>query len=253
MFFILSKILVFIITPLVWIIGLLAYSFFTKNPNHKKITVVTAFSLLLFFSNSFILDEFMRKWEIPATKYEKLAPTYDYGILLGGMISYDHKFERVNFTHSVDRLMQTIDLYKRGIIKKIFIAGGSGSITNPHFKEGRVIHDYLIRMGIPEEDVLCETKSKNTRENALFTAEKLDSEKDAKFLLITSAFHMKRSLGCFKKAGIDADPFSTDRHSGPRKYIFDHLFIPNIEALYIWNTLIHEVVGYITYSSMGYV
>ena len=63
---------------------------------------------------------------------------------------------------------------------------------------------------------------------------------------------MRRSKGCFKKAGIIAETYSTDRYGGERKFDFDHLFIPNISALDGWSTLIHEVIGYITYKVMGY-
>jgi hypothetical protein len=49
------------------------------------------------------------------------------------------------------------------------------------------------------------------------------------------------------------DPYSTDRYAGPRKFEFDHLFIPNISALNDWNNLIHEMIGFITYKISGYV
>ncbi|MES2396024.1 MAG: ElyC/SanA/YdcF family protein, partial [Bacteroidota bacterium] len=72
------------------------------------------------------------------------------------------------------------------------------------------------------------------------------------FLLITSAFHMRRSLGCFNKAGISVEPYSTDRYAGPRKYEFNHLFIPEPSIIYSWDILIHEIAGYITYKVVGY-
>ncbi|MGZ4118990.1 MAG: YdcF family protein, partial [Bacteroidia bacterium] len=69
---------------------------------------------------------------------------------------------------------------------------------------------------------------------------------------ITSAFHMRRSLGCFNKVGIATVPYSTDRYAGPRKFEFDYLFIPNSSVMNDWNTLIHEIIGYITYKISGY-
>jgi uncharacterized SAM-binding protein YcdF (DUF218 family) len=71
-------------------------------------------------------------------------------------------------------------------------------------------------------------------------------------LLITSAFHMRRSLGCFEKVGFNVAPYSTDRYSGERKYIFDHLFIPSASVLEEWNLIIHEWIGYMTYYFSGY-
>lgn len=254
MFFILSKVLLFFISPIVWIIGLLLYSLFTKKTKWKKRAFVISLAMLLFFSNSFILDEFMRMWEIKASRYEILNKTYDYGIILGGMITYDTDYERLGFQRSVDRLLQAVELYKLKKIKKIFICGGSGSIVNYEFKEGEILRDYLVTIiGIPEEDILMESKSRNTRENAIYAAEVLQNqEEDVSYLLITSSYHMRRSIGCFNKVGIYADPYATDRYSGQRKYIIDHLFVPNVEAIATWSLLIHEVVGYVVYYAFGY-
>ena len=252
MFFILSKLLSFIITPIIWIVILFFISIYSKKETRRKKCFRWAFGLLLFFSNSFIFDECIRLWEIPATKYENLK-VYDAGIVLGGMASFDKSYDRAQFYRGVDRLIQGVELYRRGIIKKIIFTGGSGSLSYPEAKEGNFINRYLLYFGIPQKDFLIESESKNTHENALYTKSLMEKEKiKGNYLLITSAFHMRRSLGCFSTVGLAADPFSTDRYAGPRKFEFDHLFIPNTSALEDWNNLIHEIVGYITYKVIGY-
>ena len=252
MFFIFSKLLAFIITPLVWIIVLLFFSVFSKNEKRKKKCLYWGLGLVLFFSNSFIFDEFVRLWEVPATHFEDLK-TCDAGIVLGGMSSYDGEMQRVQFYRGVDRLLQAVELYRRGTIKKIIFTGGSGSILHPEMKEGNYINRYLLYMGIPSKDFLIESESKNTRENALFTKALLEKEKiTGSCMLITSAFHMRRSLGCFEKAGVVVEGYSTDRYGGGRKFEFDYLFIPNISAMNDWNMLLHECTGFIIYKMMGY-
>ncbi len=251
-FFYLSKLLVFVITPLVWIITLLFFAFYSKNEIRKRKCLKWALGLTLFFSNSFIFDEFVRAWEIPATKYSDLK-TYNAGIVLGGMSVNDEKLDRVQFYRGVDRLIQAIDLYKRGIIKKIIFTGGSGRLLHPEMKEGELVKPYILKMGVAAEDLYIENESQNTRENAEFTKKLIEKEKiEGDFLIITSAFHMRRGLGCFKKVGIKADPYSTDRYAGPRKFEFDSIFIPNISPLNDWTGFIHEMIGYITYKLMGY-
>jgi uncharacterized SAM-binding protein YcdF (DUF218 family) len=252
MFFIFSKILAFIITPLVWIIVVLIWAMVMENERTRRKMLRVALVLTVFFSNSFIFDEIVRLWEVPATPYENVKK-YEYGVVLGGMSAYDPTMQRAQFYRGVDRLVQAVELYRLGVIKKIVFTGGSGSILHPDMKEGNYINRYLLYMGIPKEDFLIESESQNTRENATFTKKLLDEKKiSGDLLLITSAFHMRRSLGCFRKEGMTVDPYSTDRYAGPRKIGFDHLFIPNLSAMNDWNNLIHEVVGYITYKLFGY-
>jgi uncharacterized SAM-binding protein YcdF (DUF218 family) len=252
MFFLFSKILAFTIAPLTWIIVLLFFAVFSKNETRKKKCLYWTLGLTLFFSNSFIFDEAARLWEIPATPYEKVD-NYEYAILLGGMSVDDEELDRVQFFRGVDRLIQTIDLYKRGKVKKIIFTGGSGRVLKPEMKEAALVKPYILKMGVAEEDLIIENESKNTRENALFTKKIVDSlQLKNNFLLVTSAFHMRRSLGCFQKTGYVVTPYSTDRYAGPRKYEFDHLLVPNISTINDWNNLVHEIVGYFIYKIMGY-
>ena len=214
--------------------------------------MILSISLLYIFSNAFLQNEVMRLWELKPRKYQELK-VYDAGIVLGGMLWYDKEFDRLQFTRSTDRAVQAIELYKRGIIKKIFFTGGSGSILHPDMKEGIFAKRFLITMGIPEQDILIENESNNTRENALFTKRIIDKEiPDGKFLLITSAFHMRRSLGCFEQVGMKPDYYTSDRYSGPRKFEFDYLFMPNSQAFEEWKMLLHEIVGYVVYKISGY-
>ncbi|MEO6902193.1 MAG: YdcF family protein [Bacteroidia bacterium] len=252
MFFILSKLFTFIITPIIWVSFLLLISIFTKNTLRKKRCLYAGVGLLLLFSNSFIFDEVVRVWEINAVAPSKIK-NYDVGILLGGMSVYDQELDRAQFYRGVDRLMQTIELYKTGKIKKIIFTGGSGRLLHPEMKEGVYLKRYFLYLGVPEKDFLIESESNNTHENAVFTKILLEQKNfKGDFLLITSAFHMRRSSACFEKVGIKTTPYSTDRYAGPRKFEFDFLFIPNASAMNDWSMLIHEIVGYVTYKIMGY-
>lgn len=228
------------------------FSFFSKNEVRKRKCLKWSLILTLFFTNGFIFDECARLWEIPATPYSQLKQ-YNVGIVLGGMSVNDEELNRVQFFRGVDRLIQTIDLYKRGVIKKIIFTSGSGRILNPEMKEALLLKPYILKMGVPEEDLYIESESNNTRENAVNTKQLIEKEKiQGPYLIITSAFHMRRGLGCFNKVGIVADHYSTDRYSGHRKFEFDNVFIPNISAINDWTGFIHEIVGYITYKILGY-
>lgn len=253
MFFILSKILSFLFTPIIWIVVLLFISLFSKNARRKKRALVTAVAMLVILSNSFLFDEVMRLWEIPAAQHSDLQPQYDAGIILSGVLSYDHSFDRLQFNRRNDRLMQAIELYKTGRIKKLFFTGGSGSLVYKDKKESQMVKRFLISIGIPAQDIIIEDESNNTHENAeLSKVILMRNFNNGKYLLITSAFHMRRAVACFKKEEIPVTPYSVDRYSGPRKFQFDHLMIPNSETLFNWDSLIHEIVGYLTYKMVGY-
>jgi uncharacterized SAM-binding protein YcdF (DUF218 family) len=72
-------------------------------------------------------------------------------------------------------------------------------------------------------------------------------------LLVTSSFHMRRALAIFNKAGYkNITPFVTNKITGERKFEFDYCFIPNVEAVFSLNLILHEMAGYLTYKIKGY-
>jgi len=254
MFFLLSKILEFLIVPLVWVLVLLLFAIFHKNPKHRKAFLIIATVVFFFFTNNFIADEFMRAWELPVIPYKEVKTRYDVGIVLGGMLTYDKKIERIQFDRSSDRIFQAVKLYREGKIKKILIDGGSGSITEKDILEAPLLKQYLVELGLPDSAICIESHSRNTHENATFVKPILDSiAPHGSYLLITSASHMRRALRCFEKAGIPVIPFSTDKYSGPRKFLLDHMLIPDKWALLSWDVLLHEWIGCITYKIAGYI
>ena len=205
------------------------------------------------FSNSFLFDEAMRLWEVPAVAVKDVKD-YEVGIVLGNSVSYDPHLDRIQFLNASDRILQAVELYKKGKIKKIVYCGGSGSVLHPESRDGDLIKRYLMLIGIPEQDVFFENESHNTHENAAFAKPIITRlAQDNTCLLITSASHMRRSLRCFEKLGIHVDPYSTDRMSGPRKFELDHLFLPNGHILANWYFLNHELVGCIAYKLAGYI
>ncbi len=253
MFFLLSKILRILLSPVFWMVVFAIIIILSKNKRRKKRTTFVLILTLFFFTNPFIADEFMRAWETKAVHQNNLK-TYDVGILLTGMCTYDKQFDRINFDNSSDRILQCMDLYHKGFIKKIFISGGSGKVREPEFLEAKLLHDYLVSNGIPDEDVDFEIVSRNTHENAVESARILKPEtSNQSFLLITSAFHMKRSIMCFNKQGFKCDYYSTNRYAGNRKFHIEHLIVPKLSALNYWEILLKEWVGIIMYKIKNYV
>jgi hypothetical protein len=63
---------------------------------------------------------------------------------------------------------------------------------------------------------------------------------------------MRRSLGCFRSEGIDADPFPVDFTAGQRSWDVMNIIVPKAEAFIIWEELLHEMIGSVTYWMAGY-
>jgi uncharacterized SAM-binding protein YcdF (DUF218 family) len=209
--------------------------------------------MLYFFSNKFLFNETVRKWEGPKTESISTLGTFDIGIVLGGFSSYDSITRRYQLNESGDRIWQALYLYKTGKVKKLLITGGSGSILHKTETEADKAAQYLLKMGVFEKDLIIETNSRNTRENAVESAKIINSvHPDARCLLITSAFHMKRSMGCFTKVHLDVTPYKTDFISKRRNWDPDNLLLPKPESLMGWEKIIKEFVGIYAYKLAGY-
>ena len=255
MFFVLSKVLNFLAQPLAVTVLLFIAAWIVRNQRWKKILNRSAFAILLFTSNFFIANEAMRAWESPVTTFKSITKTYDYGILLTGVTKTNMKpKDRVYFARGADRATHTLHLYKLGIIRKIIVSGGSGRLDGSGVREADDLADFLKMAGIPESDLVIENTSKNTHESAMLVGDILASTDGPKeTLLITSAYHLPRALACFRKAGINSDPFAAEPIADERKFTPDALLIPTIDAMAIWQILLKEWVGFMAYWVVGYI
>ena len=255
MFFFLSKTLNYLMMPLTIVSILFIVSALLKNREWRRRFFFSALTLFLFWSNEFIANEIMTIWEIAPTPYERIAKKYQWGIVLTGVTKGQMEItDRVYFQKGADRVTHTLQLYKMGVIKKILISGGSGRLIDIGQREARELQKVFILMGVNEEDILVEDSSRNTHESAVEVSkilEKITTPENC--LLITSGFHMRRSRACFAKEGWMVDTFSADFLTHKRTFNFDALFIPKIDGFIIWNHIMKENLGYLSYKIAGYI
>jgi uncharacterized SAM-binding protein YcdF (DUF218 family) len=255
MFFILSKTLSYLTLPLTIVVVLLVVSGFLRNVRWKKITFWTGLGLLLFFTNDFVANEVMRCWEVKTIPMEHMKP-YSLGIVLTGSTIPNLKpADRVYFARGADRVTHTVQLYKAGLLKQILISGGSGSLTGVDEPEADKFRSAMIMMGVDSADIMIENQTRNTHESAVEVKKLLEKMNvpSSDCLLITSAFHIRRSLACYRKVGLDLQPFATDYYAHQQRYHLDAFIIPKIDALQIWHKLAKEWVGFTAYWIAGYV
>lgn len=254
MFFFLSKILDFVFSPLTWIFVIFLLSLLTKKANLRRKLLIAGLIVFYFFSNRFISYQALRLWEPSAGNIEEVRGVYDAAIVLGGgMVTLDAQKNQPTFRHNTDRFLQALRLYKAGKVKKIVISGGSGSLIYRDMKEAAMLRQSLIELGYPAGDIWAEDQSDNTYQNAVYTTKLLnDSLPGGRFLLITSASHMPRSKACFIKTGMKFDTFAVEPVTGTMPVSWSFYVLPDIDALYQWNKLVHEIWGYVIYAIFGY-
>jgi len=90
------------------------------------------------------------------------------------------------------------------------ILASGGQVYRDSGPEAEITRRVLLSLGVPEADILVETRSMNTRQNAAYSGRILREHGFRQPILVTSAFHMRRSVLNFAKEGIEVVPYPTD-------------------------------------------
>ena len=255
MFFILSKTVNFLTTPLVIIVLLLIASVLVKKEALKRRLFWSGLGLLLLGSNAFIANEAMKLWEVSPVPFESVIKKYKVAVVLSGVVQGDTELkDRAFLGKGGDRLYHTLLLYNRGLIERVFITGGSGRLIDVGQIEAKEMAEVLEEMGIPADRIEYETNARNTHENAVETAKFLKKDyRPQECLLITSSYHMRRARASFEKEGFAMDVFSVDIYTHRRRFYPNLFIVPSLGALQKWHVIAKEAVGYAAYWVMGYI
>jgi uncharacterized SAM-binding protein YcdF (DUF218 family) len=249
MFFILSKLLLFCINPVNWLLIIIITALFiTKSAIVKKRLWIGAILLTLIFGNRFLYNRLVLAWQ---PKPVELHNSYQVGIVLGGFTSFD-RHNMGFFNQSSDRFIETAKLYHQGIIKKIIVSGGNGSLDQSRPKEAGFVRGQLIQQMIPPADIYFENQSRNTYENAQNCKKILDSLHVAgPVILITSAMHIPRAKNIFEKTGYEILPYPANYEEIDMKFSLEDYFIPDLDTLSGWQKFLKEVIGLLIYNLTG--
>jgi uncharacterized SAM-binding protein YcdF (DUF218 family) len=245
--------------PIPLVVIAICISIFSKNQKRKKRCLWVGLGLIMFFGNGFLANEAMLQWEVPPIDPVTIIQPFDVGIILtGGMILNKESTPTEIFPDkSADRFLQPLRLYKAGKLKKILISGGNTDlkiiredVTNETLKVAQLLEE----LGVKKEDILLETKARNTRENALYSIEILKKNPPLgnHYVLFTSAFHLRRANECFEKAGLKVTPYGTTYYAKARSFTINNLILPREENMDISYHFVHEIMGYVVYKIMGY-
>jgi uncharacterized SAM-binding protein YcdF (DUF218 family) len=172
-------------------------------------------------------------------------------IMLGGAsngpISAARQISEFNLAG--DRFAETLRLALLYPDAKIVISGGMAVLMDGGEPEAETAQRFFLGMGIAQDRLVLESQARNTEENAEFSKALLDGVEGPK-LLVTSAFHMPRSMGLFRKAGIAVLPWPTDYRSTGRDGFGVDVTNP-VDNLMTTTTALREWVGLVAYKWTG--
>ncbi len=177
------------------------------------------------------------------------TPKADVILVLGGATRGDtHMSSLGDLNQQADRLVHAAALYKAGKAPVVMVSGGSARGDRP---EAQLMRDILQVMGVPRGSILLEESSRDTHDNAVNSSALLSQRGAKRILLVTSAFHMRRSMALFQGRGLEVTPAPTDYQrlvnspSVPR-------WLPTADNLVRSTYALREYVGYWVYARRGW-
>lgn len=220
--------------------GLAIYSWRCRQ--EKKLAVILAGITFVFYllCTSVVAEQTMGWLE---SAYEPPAnPQGDVIIMLGGGAMPDSP--DVDGTGALcaspaNRLLTAVRLQRR-LDVPILVSGGQ--VYSDSGPEAQIARRILLSLGVPDDKILVETKSINTTQNAKFSTEILRGHGLSQPLLVTSAFHMKRSVLNFEKQGVAVTAYPADYQVSHHPVFHYTKLRPQTEALLNNVTVLQETM-----------
>ncbi|MGJ0506666.1 MAG: YdcF family protein [Methylocystis sp.] len=215
MFFVLSKIFGFFAAPTnlaLFVAGLGVALSVTRwrKAGWALVRGAVLFLLLLGFTPLPMLLALPLETRFPQLPAE--APAPDGVIVLGGAIDEEASARngQAALNDAAERLTEPLRLRRLYPHARIVFTGGSASLRGSAHTEAEHVRTFWTELGMDQTGALYEDRSRNTYENAVFTRERLAPAPGERWLLVTSAFHMPRAMGIFRKAGFPVVAYPVD-------------------------------------------
>ena len=222
---------------------------FTTKQRAGKIVVSVGLAILTLFSYSIFTNRLLRPLERKYDAFEMESPsvvsetedklTIKFVVVLGGGHTSDPELPLLSQmnTHPVIRLMEGIRIHRKFPGSRLLLSGGRGFDS---ISEAEVMARVAREMGVPDRDIILESKSKDTRDEALFIKPMVGNEP---FVLVTTASHIPRSMALFKKLGMNPISSPVGHSIRDRQGVSIHSFFPSSGSIRNAELAIHEYLG----------
>jgi len=257
------KLLPYLLYPTTWIVLLMLATLvllWRKATRKAMLTLTAALVTLCVLANPRVASFLWGSLEAfyPPRPLQELPPA-DAIVLLGGGVELAAP-PRIDpdLNDAADRLWYAAKLYHAGKAPLIIVSGGQ-VFRQPGLKSEAEYHvDLLVQLGVPREAIELETQSRNTAENARFTAQLLQQKSVGgkplqHVLLATSAIHLPRAMLLFQQTGLQPTAASCDvRVVRLRRPLLLDL-LPSAQSLSTSEGAIREWIGFFYYQLRGFV
>jgi uncharacterized SAM-binding protein YcdF (DUF218 family) len=262
MFLFLSKLIPLLFYPMGMVCILLILALWLRWIKSKWTPAAISLALMILCLSG---NATVSNWLVQSLEWQNIPkgelPIVDVIVVLGGGTrSQAYPRPGVDLTDAGDRVWYGAHLYHASKAPKIIVSGGGIGWKANSTPEAEDMTKLLVEMGVPTADILLESNSANTRENAVNVQKILQTQHFGKILLVTSAIHMPRSLAIFKRLGIEAIAAPTDYHvsqlevNQPNASIEAAILslLPSEESLSQTTQVIREYVGLLVYKLRGW-
>lgn len=254
LFFYISKLIWLIFSPdsllLILIIFSLVLLYIGKTQLAKITLSITSLLLILIALlpiGEWLLYPLESRFQTNPTLPEKI----DGIIVLSGAENAELSsiWKQVELNAAVERDLAFVRLAKRYPNSRLIFTGGSGSLTKQEFKGADIAEKLFKQLGVNATKIIFERESRNTYENIIFSKNIIKPNKNENWILITTGWHMPRSIGISCKAGWSVIPFPVD-HQTKKDDLFriDFNLSDNLKIL---KTGIKEWLGLFAYYLSG--
>jgi len=246
--FVMKKIVALAVYPLslcliTLMIGLFLI-WFTRRQKSGKIIVTIGVVALTCFSFGFLSNTLLGTLE---NKYPPLTDLQEirgvkWIVVLGGGIVSDNRFPANGQISgsSLSRLVEGIRIHNNLKGSKLILSGGA--VFDP-VPEAEVLADVALSLGVEEENILLESVSKDTEDQAQNIQKIAKLHKNERFVLVTSASHMPRAVALFRSFGMQPIPAPIDFWVKNQSGINPLLFFPSSSGLRKMERVFHEYLG----------
>lgn len=254
MFFIASKVAGFFLQPSNVIIGLVllgALSLVTRRYERAGRMALGAGILGLLVAGYSPLSQILMsplESRFPRPDLAKGPPVAGI-IILGGAEDgrAGTQKELAGLNEAAERITEGAALGLRFKGARVLFTGGNGHLLKDMPAEAVTSGRLLEALGIEKARLLLEDKSRNTWENAVFSKALAEPKPGERWLLVTSAWHIPRAVGCFRAAGFPVEAWPVDYRLGPG-FSFEDSYISGIRQ---FDFIVREYIGLVAYNLTG--